>query len=512
MSIWSKYEKCRSYTEDIGLIDRTNEQWDFYLDNQWNVGQNAQLSTGTALPFFNIIKSSVKFQTSTIAQNAMVPTFNEMSGDEFKADMVGLLNKLREKEWRLGKQKQKSWKIIKNGLIEGSQFQYCGTQDPKDDQIISVTNIFFGDEANPNIQEQPYVMIRERLLVSEVQRIAKESGISAEKIKTIQPDTDDDFLIGEQNVQKDIEGKCTSILYFEKKDGVVWFGRSINGLEYQPVRPMESKVNGEVVAQCKLYPIASYSVEEIPNSARGKSAVRGMIPNQISINKILARRDEATKQYAFPKGVYDATRIRNAEDLGRAGTWIAVDSGTDNVKGLIDYINPMSQSPDAAALQNDLIQTTRELNGSIDALTGATDPTRVSGAAVIAMRDQSALPLNENVDAYKQFVEDLARIWFEQKKVYNPEGIEVDGFLIPMEVLQGLEIEVSIDISQETPWTKNAEQAFLDNLLAQNRITLEQYVELSPDNSVVPKGKMRKMFAQMAEQPIPQGGMNETPM
>lgn len=506
MSIWSKYEKCRAYTEDIGLITRTNEQWDFYLDNQWNVGQNAALSKGKALPFFNIIKSSIKFQTSTIAQNAMIPTFNEQSGDEFRSDMVGLLNLLRDREWRLGKQKQKSWKVIKNALIEGSQYQYCGTSDPKDDQIISCANIFFGDEANPCIQEQPYVMIRERLLVSEVQRIAKENGISEDDINAIQPDTDDDYVIGEQNVTKDIEGKCTSILYFEKKDGVVWFGRSVDGLEYQPVRPMESKVDGVVVAQCKLYPIAGYSVEEMPNNARGKSAVRGMIPNQIEINKTLARRSESVKITAFAKIVYDANRIRNEEDLDKAGAKIAVDGVVDNVKSLIDYINPMSQSPDAQALQNDLIQTTRELNGSVDALTGATDPTRVSGAAVIAMREQSALPLNENVDSYKQFVEDVARIWLEQKKVYNPMGVVVDGFTIPLEVLDQLEIEIAVDVSQETPWTKNAEQAFLDNLLAQNRITLEQYVELSPDNGIVPKGKMRKMLAQM-----PQGGMNEVP-
>ena len=47
MEIWNKYEKCKSYIEENGLINRTNEQWDFVLDNQWNVGQNTPLSTGS---------------------------------------------------------------------------------------------------------------------------------------------------------------------------------------------------------------------------------------------------------------------------------------------------------------------------------------------------------------------------------------------------------------------------------------------------------------------------------
>ena len=99
MEIWSRYEKCRNYIEENGLINRTNEQWDFYLDNQWNIGQNTTLSTGTALPFLNIIKSSIKFQLSTIAQNQMIPTFNSNKEDidpkitDGKIAVAKLLNK-----------------------------------------------------------------------------------------------------------------------------------------------------------------------------------------------------------------------------------------------------------------------------------------------------------------------------------------------------------------------------------------------------------------------------------
>ena len=528
--IWSKYEKCRNYIEENGLINRTNEQWDFYLDNQWNVGQNTTLSTGTALPFLNIIKSSIKFQLSTIAQNQMIPTFNYNGGDldpeveKGKIEVAKLLNKRLHDDWKLSKQKEKSWNIIKQGLIQGDAYQYCGTADPRDDQVVMNTNIMFGNESNNCIQEQPYIIIRERLLVEDVKKIAKKNGLPKSDIDAIIPDTDDQYLIN-KNVMRDVEGKVTSILYFEKRDGVVWWGKATSLVEYQPMKPMESSVGGKKI-QCKLYSIASYMPEEMPNSARGKSSVRPMIPNQIEINKTIARRSEAVKIAAFPRLAYNANAVRNEEDLDKAGAKIAVDGGAESINQLIAYLNPVSQSPDAAALQADLISTTRELNGSVDALTGATDPTRVSGQAVYAMVAQSEKPLSEAVDRYKQFIEDLALIWLEQKKVYYPKGITVDGIEINGEALRDVELEVSIDVSQDSPWTRAGEKAFLDNLLEKQLIDLEWYTELAPENSEIPKEKLKKMFAELKKkqadmaQQVPQemppemlqGGMNEAPM
>lgn len=500
MDIWNKYEKCRNYLEEQGLINRTNEQWDFYLDNQWNVGQNTMLSTGTALPFLNIIKSSIKFQVSTVAQSQMIPTFNYNGGgddEQGKIAVAKLLNKLLHDEWKIGKQKNKSWNVLKQGAIQGDSYQYCGTSDPRDDQIIMNTNIMFGDESNNCLQEQPYIIIRERLLVDSVKKIAKKNGLSSDEIKQIQADTDDQYLIN-KNIIRDVEGKVTSILYFEKRDGVVWWGKTTNGVEYQPMQKMASKIGNKEIP-CTLYPIASYMPEEMPNSARGKSSVRPMIPNQIEINKTIARRSEAVKIAAFPRLAYNANAVRNEEDLDKAGAKIAVDGGAESINQLIAYLNPVSQSPDAANLQADLIATTRELNGSVDALTGATDPTRVSGQAVYAMVAQSEKPLSESVDRYKQFVEDLATIWLEQKKVYNPKGLTIDGIEIPSEALQKIELEVSIDVSQDSPWTRAGEKAFLDSLLEKQLITLEQYTDLAPDNSEIPKGKLKKMFAEMKQ-------------
>ena len=54
---------------------------------------------------------------------------------------------------------------------------------------------------------------------------------------------------------------------------------------------------------------------------------------------------------------------------------------------------------DAAALQGELVVMSRELEGASDAATGQVDPTRASGEAIKAARDQSAMNLNEQTAA-----------------------------------------------------------------------------------------------------------------
>lgn len=496
---WERYEKCNSYLQETSVVDCTRENWDFYLDNQWNQGYNKKLNAGTInLAFDNIIKPITKFQTSTITQNAFIPTFNSNITTDRAQLVTGALNRMIMHDWELSHQKTRTWQIVKRGLIQGESYQYCGTGDPQDDQVISNTNIMFGDEGNPNIQEQPYILIRERLLVSEIKRMGAENGIPEEELNKITGDADKSFQITDTSIS-DIEDKCTSILSFErKKDGYIYFSRSTKECEWQPETAIVEKKNGEVERYAKLYPIIKYAPEDIPDIARGKSFVKPMIPNQIAINKILVRRDESSKVSSFPRIIYDSNKIMNESDLDKAGAKIGVDGQVQSVKEAIDYLEPMSSSPDAAKLQEDLINRTREVNGSVDAITGATDPTRVSGSAVIAMREQSALPLNEPVDKLKQFVEDYTNVWLEQKALYNPKGFEFEGIKITPKELDELKIVVRIDVSQDTPWTKNAEQGFLDNIYSTKDITLEEYVDLAPDNGVVPKGKMNKMFAKRA--------------
>ncbi len=93
------------------------------------------------------------------------------------------------------------------------------------------------------------------------------------------------------------------------------------------------------------------------------------------------------------------------------GSAIAVsDSTIADVHGAVGYLTPSPMSPDAKNISDEMITLTRELAGAGQAVTGNVDPTLASGTAIIAVRDQALIPLEELTAAYKAFVEEVARV------------------------------------------------------------------------------------------------------
>ena len=161
----------------------------------------------------------------------------------------------------------------------------------------------------------------------------------------------------------------------------------------------------------------------------------------------------------------------------------------------MQYLSPAPISGDAANLQAELVGTSRELEGAGEAATGQVDPTKASGEAIKAARDQSAISLNEQSAAYKQFVEDLAMIWYKLWVAYSVRGLRLaDGTLLPHAELEALDIDIKIDISPIDPYSVLSRELSLENALAQQHITFEEYVEALDDNSGVPKDKFRAIL------------------
>lgn len=59
-------------------------------------------------------------------------------------------------------------------------------------------------------------------------------------------------------------------------------------------------------------------------SARGVGVVETLIPNQIEVNRTLARRAICVKRYSFPTVVYDQDKLLQPESLGTVGASIGV--------------------------------------------------------------------------------------------------------------------------------------------------------------------------------------------
>lgn len=537
--IWEKYKKASSFQDENSIITKSNKCWKMYLGDQWYGLDNTE-----GLPVVNFVEPTVNYKVSTICKNVMTALYSDIEGNAEYNDIYDKLNSNFASNWERGHMDMVSWQTLKNAAIVGDGYTYWGTEDLTKTQVIPCTAILLGDEQQPEIQKQPYIMIRERLFVEDVKRMAAENGIPEEKWADITSDDNNEFQIGNN---KDIDydnndGKVLSVLYFEKKDGIVWTGRAIEGLEYEPLHPMTPSKNGEAIMEkgLKSYPIVNLIWQDIPNSARGQGEVKKLIPNQVEVNKTYARRAMATKMYAYPRMAYMANSIKNPEDLDKVGVAIGMNEGStgQSIQQLISYLMPASSSPDAKTLSDDLMETTRNLAGAGETSMGQIDPTRVSGTAIVAIQDQAALTLNEQVAKYKQYVEDIARLWFDLLVAYNPDGIPIkremtaeeeeeatQGGLYPLEPedkivadkimpedLEKLRPEVKVDVSTNTQWSKNDEQTADDNLLSNGHITFDEYVDLIPDGGILQKNKLQEIVKKRALNPQPMTDENGQPL
>ena len=177
-------------------------------------------------------------------------------------------------------------------------------------------------------------------------------------------------------------------------------------------------------------------------------------------------------------------------------------------------------SPDVKQLQDDLIEVTRVLAGAGDSATGQVDPESASGRAILAVQQASQAPMTEQKESYKNFIEDVARIWLEYLIFYAEDGVIMEDTVtdpmtgeetvqvvnVPQTALQQLQAAVRIDITPKGVYDKFAQEQTIENLLLQGFFTaqrvseLEIYQKVLPDDSVAPKLMIGEAIDYMKEQ------------
>ena len=495
--IWQKYEKCKNYMDGKSIVSKTERNWNFYIGDQWNGIKTG----GQELPMLNFIKPIVQYKVSSVAQNAMTAVYSDMDANPSLQPVYEKLNKYWQQCWEKSKMNQAAWKALKAAAIQGDSYVYWEDADIlSPPTVIPNTCIFLSNENIDNIQEQEYIIVQESWSYDACVAHARKNKIPEKEIKLITTDNDTQSQIFNK---KEVDDKVTVLFYMEKKDGVVRVGRATKTAIIEPVEPIQSMKDGKPLKSLSVYPIIPYVWEQVPNSARGVGEVEQLIPNQLELNKTLARRSMAVSIGAYPRLAYDANAIENPEDLNKVGVAIAVNGGgAQSINQMISYLNATNISSDADKLSNDLLQITKDLAGATDYALGNVNPEQASGTAIIAVRDSAQVPLSEQVARYRQWAEDVSLLWLDLWIAYNPDGISFmadteEGQIkvdITQEELNALKPTVRIDVSPDNQWTKLAEQQSLDNLFMNNQLTLEEYVEATPDNSSIPKAKLKAII------------------
>ena len=348
-------------------------------------------------------------------------------------------------------------------------------------EVIDKNDVYYGNENDDDIQNQPYILIRKRMPVSNARTFAVNRGVSKEEAKAIVGDNDTFEQSGDAS-KEEVDNMVTVVYKFYKDKETVHFSIATRYVDI-----VKDKDIG-----IKLYPIVHFNWQERKGSARGEGEVRYLIPNQIEVNRIEIRRAIAVKTQAFPTKVIDKSKISNPSALDRTGATIETNGQpVEDVHKIVSVLQPAQMSQDVKQLQDDLIQVTRDLAGAGDIATGNVNPEEASGRAILAVQQASQSPITQQKEDFKNAVEDMARIWLEYLIVYSVDGINMEEEVdtgdgekqvqivnVPQTVLEQLQATVKIDVTPKSPYDRHARIQALDNLLQGGYLTAQRVGEL----------------------------------
>ena len=517
--IWQKYEKSKHYMDGKNILLKTERNWNFFVGKQWEATKDSEGLED--LPMLNFIKQTVNYKVSSISQHAITAIFSDMNSGNLELgndDVCHRMNNLFDISWQKAKMNRVARKALKHSAVQGDSYVFWYSGDTrKSPQIVNNTQMRLGDENTVDIQEQPWIIIEERLTKDVVKERAKLQGCTEEELALIMTDSDNDTQLYNK---QEVSNKVTSLVYMEKKNGIVHIARATKNVIYEELHPIAQTKNNEPIGTgLTMYPIVPMIWEEVPNTARGSSEVEHLIPNQLELNKTLARRAISVKMTAFPRVAYDEGMLANPEVLDKVGSALRLTGGNAQaISQMIAYLSPQAQSQDAKLLSDELLEKTKDLSGASDTALGNIDLSRVSGTAATTIRDQQQVPLNDQVTMYQEFVENVALLWFDIWKAYYPDGIEFDGIRVEAEEIENIVPNVRIDIAEDTTLSRMTSQQEISNLFNNNKITFDEFAEAYPEHASIDKKILLKIAEQrrqarlaqqqaMEQQQLAMGGM-----
>ena len=503
--IWQRYRRSKQYMDSKSILLKTEKNWKMYIGDQWAATNDSEGMED--LPMLNLIKPTINYKTSSISATQVTAVFSDMN--YVNSDTADKMTALFDISWEKSKMRKIGKKMLRSAAVQGDSYLFWGEggDTRKVPQMLLNTQIHLGDENIQDIQQQPWIIIEERLSPEVVKERARLAGVGDEQVKEVLGDDDTSTSLYNK---KEVKSKVLCLLYMEKdpKTGIVSACRCTKSFMIEKLKPVQQTKGGDYYGNgLTMYPLVQMVWEDVPNTARGVSEVEQLIPNQLELNKMLARRSISAKMTAFPRLAYDDASIDNPEDLDKVGAKIRLNGGNATaIANMIAYLAPQSMSPDAKQLCDELLGQTRTLAGASDAQLGNIDLSRVSGTAAQTIRDQQQIPLNQQQEMYQDFIENVALLWFELWKVYYPAGMIMDGIELMEGEIDNVVPNVRVDIAEDTSLSKMAMQQELMNLFNGGKLTFEEFVEAYPEHSSIPKEVLNRIVAKRNAQ-IQQGMM-----
>lgn len=490
--IWQEYEKARAFNNGIDLYETVERNEDFFLGEQWR----GLIAPDLDKPVFNFLKRVVNYFVSMIVADDIgisitAEGLTPVLADGTEISPTSVLEQEVEKTIEKSKIASLNRYVLRDAAVTGDgclYFYYDADTRAAVAELVDNTRILFGNPYIQEVQKQPYIIIVKPVQLDSAKDMAEKEGV------------DPALIMSDYDVQSEAGGnpdnsgddRVTLLVKLWKEDGKVW----------STTVTANTVIKKPICLEYRRYPVAFMNWERVKNRYHGYAAVSGLIPNQIAVNKLWAMALRHASLSAFPKLIYDSTKIKGWDNS--VGEAIGVKGPPTDV--VTQVVRGGEMSPQVVEVVERTISMTRDFMGASDAALGNVKPDNTS--AIIATQQASSAPLELQKRDFYQFVEDYVRIiidiicadYGERPINYSDDNIsatvKVDFGLFDPESM-----ELQVDVGEGAYWSELTQMHTLDNLFGKGIITdAVTYLESIPAKYLRNKSRIIKQLKERAAQ------------
>lgn len=510
---WDLYESGKKYNNSIkpNYYDTIASNRDFFSGNQW---RNLEEDDELPKPVFNIIKRVITFFVASLTSAGQTVQFEPLEYNDDNpteqvhvekntaeiatAEVANLFekfkmdNRVRDASFYSAVDGDVAFhfyydaeKIPYRGRFQNVQGEICM-------EVVRGESIMFGNANNPNKEEQPYIILVGRDMVSSLKEEAKmykenqEQNIGEDSEYTNASDSANNI-----EVEADNYGKATYIIIYrrDKKTKRIKASKSVQN----------AYIYKDIDTGLDYYPISWFPWERQYNTYHGRAVCTGMIPNQIFINRMFAMVMYHLMMTAFPKVVYNSAYINGWTN--QIGAAIAVDGHTmqpgESIRNIAGYLEPANMSNQIMDAIDRAYNYTKETLGINDAAIGNVDAKNVSGVAIQAVQRATSVPLENPKANLRECIEDVAMILMDMMGTYyglRPIIREINGVrqaeMFDFSGLKQMWLTIKCDVGDASYWSEIAQVQTLDGMRQAGIIDAVQYLERIPERFVPRKAEL----------------------
>lgn len=519
--VWQRYHDGIGFNTRIDLDDEVETNENFFLGKQWE----GVKSNGLPTPVFNFLKRVVLFTVASVTSDNLKlqaqPLGNSGAKGQFYK-MTNVVNNEFDSIFEFNKVVNLMREVMRNAAVDGDGCTHTYWEPTIETgqankggivtEVIENTRVFFGNPNDRRVQKQPYIIIERRFITENLRERAEDLGVK--NWDMISPDSSGRRENHSEMISMNDRTTCLLYYYKSKETGTVHC--------YECTRNVELR---DIDTGLKLYPITWLNWDYRQDNYHGQSMVSGLIPNQIFINRAFAMTELSLMTTAYPKIVYDATRITRWTN--QVGAAVGIKGG--DVNNVAKVIEGAHVDPQIAQFIQLAVNYTETFLGATPAALGDVRPDNTS--AIIALQRASATPHELTKQNLYSSMEDLGRIYVDfMANYYGIREVEVQMPKdIPEEIQQFINVKpgeeitgefdfatlkehpmvMRLDVGASAYWSEIASMQTLDNLLMQNKIDLIEYLERIPDGYISMRQELLEKLRTQQEEEKQQQAMQQ---